>query len=107
MALCNKPEAFTLDLGDDQSRYLLYKMKLRSEQSAAISMLCLSCVVALHAAPLNESAILVTWAAKGTPPYTIHYWLANAVLGQANVTSVVRQVGLLQLVDCTVDHSTH
>jgi len=46
--------------------------------------------VALHAQSLNESAILVTWAAKGTPPYTVRYWLADAVGGQADAVSIVR-----------------
>lgn len=57
-------------------------------------MLYLLCVVALHAEALNESAILVTWAAKGTPPYTLHYWLADADAG-ADAISVVRQVVLV------------
>jgi len=29
MALCNQPEAFASDLGDDQSRYLFYKGNLK------------------------------------------------------------------------------
>lgn len=53
-------------------------------------MFCLLSIVALHAEPLNESAILVTWAAKGTPPYTVYYWLADAVHGQADAISVIR-----------------
>jgi len=28
MALCNQTEAFTSDLGDDQSRYLYHKVRL-------------------------------------------------------------------------------
>jgi len=46
--------------------------------------------VALHAESLNESAVLVTWAARGSPPYTVHYWLADAARGQEDVVSVVR-----------------
>jgi len=53
-------------------------------------MFCLSCIVALHAEPVNESAILVTWAAKGTPPYTVYYWLADVVHGEADASSVIR-----------------
>jgi len=48
------------------------------------------CIVALHAESLNESSILVTWAAKGTPPYTVRYWLADAVRGQEDAVSVIR-----------------
>ena len=55
--------------------------------------MCLLYVVALHAEPLNESTILVTWAAKGTPPYTVHYWLADRDQGSA--ISVTRQVIML------------
>jgi len=32
------------------------------------------------------------WAAKGTPPYTVYYWQADAVQGQASAVSVTRQV---------------
>ena len=45
------------------------------------------CAVALHAEAVNESAILVTWAAKATSPYTVYYWLAD---DQADAASVVR-----------------
>jgi len=53
------------------------------------------CVVALHAEPVNESAILVTWAAKASPPYTVHYWLADAIRGSADAARITRSVVLL------------
>jgi len=65
-------------------------MQSTSEESARMLLLCLSSIVALHAEPLNESAILVTWAAKGTPPYTVHYWLSQAVHGQADAIAITR-----------------
>jgi len=55
-----------------------------------LAMLRLSCTVALHAEALNESAVLVTWAAKGSPPYTVKYWLADAVRGESDAISVTR-----------------
>jgi len=55
-------------------------------------VLCLLFIVALHAEPLNESSILVTWAAKGTPPYTVHYWLSDEVGGLADAMTVIRWV---------------
>lgn len=64
------------------------------------------CTVALHAEPLNESAVLVSWAAKGTPPYTIRYWLADVVHGQANAVAITRQVSLHFTLFVTVEADT-
>ena len=55
-------------------------------------MRCLLCAVALHAEPLNESSVLVTWAAKSSrsSPYTVHYWPADALPGSADALSITR-----------------
>jgi len=52
MALCNQPEAFTLDLGDDQSCYLYCKLRLlcmiTESQRRLCKLLCFKWLFTVH-----------------------------------------------------------